>query len=1661
MKMIKRGIAFCLVIMLLMGIAFDNGFAIMNQVKAADEVVENTETEGTAQPETEAVGDTAENTVENTDAVAETTEKYTTEDLTAESYALEEPAMQEMSTDETVTETPASETPTADGTVTEEPAAEESTQTEQMPETKKQDAMELKQEVRDQDGNVVMTVVANIAEDTFDANTSEVSMKVSEVDASLTKTITELAKERLAADKELGSYFLYKVEFQVNGTTVEPGKEVELIFQPTDYKVDDVKKANVFYYNEAYSTAGNQAEEIVEIIQKADQIEELQNAGASIENIDEEYDLTEITLHNNGNADKIITEGRRSTVYGCYLEEQKPEEVTGGTTEETQAEETDANTENQQPEKKRAITLKTTSDNGIQNAEMRAGSSPAFTIYWYDKDGANYSKDSVKVYYVDEEGNPLDEKVSLQDKNEYGTDSPVTIADAYATEIPGYTYSKAKVAASPEAALMATEIYKLRLKWSVSLLGVTYKIQYSTKGTYVDEVWNNVPDDEAVYLVYTKNSSGGGSTGGGSSATGNLAHRKYVEPRDDGTFDLTLDVTGAIGTEENPAKVDVVFVLDLSGSMEGENIKAAQSAVSTLTTNVSTNKMLDSKWKLVTFSRGAEIKTEEWISAEDINQIVQGYGNGSCAGGTNYEAGLTQAGNAINTARDGAVKIVIFLTDGEPTYHGVSDKGGGSKTSKEDYEGALTGAETITCDRFYAVGMGLPDRVYRPEETEEYLSGLDVLTNVANATKSSTKQAINVGEGESLDDVFNAISGSITNYTAKNVKIEDTLTNEVDPVDPSKLVVKVLDKDKKDVTTTEQQAGSIQAVYDQETKKVRLDFADDYELKDGYTYSVTVNIKTNQNAITKYEQNNYTYPDTGETDTGATSAGQKGIYSNVENAAKVTWTTNNENKEGAYNRPVVQIPTEDIPVEQKKEPVNFFLNLSSSILDTDGNIGGWLAEAFTTSVSGSFSEKKSDQGIGVAINAGLRVVVPQDHDHNKQTSGGVYGVIGGTSETNAKAVDEKIRELKHGTNGNQSGTTDETYQIVDENGNPAFPTDEEIFQYIKDNWGPSGTGVNKGKDITVNGVPINKDKLTTDNFAIRWYVFKDHKGTEYWHIDGILVPKSGILTVTKTFPNQEIVQEVHNQFKIKVTGDFLGDSASTTIEKTLEDAGEPVINEDGTITFTWNLAVFGPQYTVEEEGYNPGSNSKWEYESTEWTYTNSKDAVSEGKTTSATVTTERTAEDESAKTQTLAFTNNYSSKNEDTLPYISVSKTFKGLSSNQISKLASQFSLIVEKNEDKNFIKVLRLDDKDVIVTPEFILNDVIQDYTYTWKVEGCTTGSYTVTETGENVDEYDVTTDGIGNDVTVTEGNWTFDPNIQEVTSNSETDFKMASDGIIMATLKANGGYLIWTNQRLSVTQKSAVIDAINTLEELKTFKTGEATVENTRFYYGDSLKEGITISDGTLKYDPESGKLSFSEKSLWKHLCTGTYSMTGKQNADIVVTNSYQEQKTAIDLVKHGTTYDNDNVLDGAKFTLYEGTLSGETMSWEENPVQGYEGFAVSSTEIELDLPAGYYKLKEIEAPVGYHLLNQEIAFKVENRNVSLIDPTTGKVINTEPEMWKLVNEEGKIVLHIKNEMIYELPQSGGTGIYWYLFGGVLLMMSASLIVYKKRRREVLERK
>lgn len=347
MKMLKRWISVCLVILLLAGVAFDHSSLIGSTVEAAGleetDGAEPAETpdaseETTDVPSLLSEGDGADtptpeeqaitNTETETEAPAEKTETKQEESTGPEKQAVtnsdtetKAPAEKTETKQEESAE-PEKQTVTNSDTETKAPVESQTSTAAPATPEKKQEAMKLDQEIKDGNGTVVFKVTADIKEDTFDANTDEVTMKVSAVDKDLEDSIKKLMEKNLAADKELGSYFLYKVEFQVNGKTVEPGKEVKITFEPKDYKIDDVKDATVFYYNEANSPAGNKEAEIKEIIQKQEKIEALQKAGQSIENIDKDYDLTEITLKADKTAEKIVTEGRRSTVYGCYLEDE-------------------------------------------------------------------------------------------------------------------------------------------------------------------------------------------------------------------------------------------------------------------------------------------------------------------------------------------------------------------------------------------------------------------------------------------------------------------------------------------------------------------------------------------------------------------------------------------------------------------------------------------------------------------------------------------------------------------------------------------------------------------------------------------------------------------------------------------------------------------------------------------------------------------------------------------------------------------------------------------------------------------------------------------------------------------------------------------------------------------------------------------------------------------------------------------------------------------------------------------------------------------------------------------------------------------------------------------------------------------------------------------
>lgn len=444
---------------------------------------------------------------------------------------------------------------------------------------------------------------------------------------------------------------------------------------------------------------------------------------------------------------------------------------------------------------------------------------------------------------------------------------------------------------------------------------------------------------------------------------GEIAREKYVEPveGEKDTYNLTLNVKGAIGNSSEKANLDIVFVVDTSGSMgdavashgEGGNKsrrKAVNDEIEELVKELDKDSGIDARYKLVTFSNKASLEyANSWQSGSTlINRLPR-----NSSGGTNYEDAMIKAQTAVSgDQRDNTKRIIIFLTDGAPTYYnsGYSYAGHGSYTTATEVERAIAGAGNITsvCDYFFAVGFGA-DMVSDSDVGYSGQTAEEILTDVANATGAGKKSATAT---TNLTGYFDNFRKSLRTIRAIGVSFTDQLTNEVTLVVPEgktadqawerkieRKVVEIINPGTAnetekvtyvDVTNelgedgkTELERSGMTVHYDEgEEKGLRVSFADDYELKTDYRYSVTAKIKTN-NELTEpaYRANGYSYPHKGEAGTGDTSADKLGFFCNVEDSAKVNYNymVGEERKPHDavdYPRPVVQMA--DTP---KPEPV--------------------------------------------------------------------------------------------------------------------------------------------------------------------------------------------------------------------------------------------------------------------------------------------------------------------------------------------------------------------------------------------------------------------------------------------------------------------------------------------------------------------------------------------------------------------------------------------------------------------------------------------------------------------------------------------------------------------------------------------------------------------
>lgn len=336
-------------------------------------------------------------------------------------------------------------------------------------------------------------------------------------------------------------------------------------------------------------------------------------------------------------------------------------------------------------------------------------------------------------------------------------------------------------------------------------------------------------------------------------------HSKTIVGNEDGTYTLSLDVTGRRGSQSEVVtqKTDIVLVMDTSGSMdfrmdkdkkpdlwseESSRLDYAKSAANDLVNSVVKDGN-DVRVAVVSFNRDAKTVVGYTSDKAELRRGIDGLGAG---GGTNWEAGLAAA-NGL-TARDGAKKYIVFLSDGEPTYRyetrsdgGRYVAGSGTRFEQVNFDHAVTEAKKRGDAALFSVAVGSTQTV-----SERMGSFQKEATGSTDGCYSATTP-------EALRQAFASITQTITQsaqYT--NVTVTDVLTDYVDFVGADGNVrVSARDAEGNEVTLS---PSDYEVGVDAATKRATLRFRQGEDGKAGFvlgedvTYTLSFDVELTQAA---------------------------------------------------------------------------------------------------------------------------------------------------------------------------------------------------------------------------------------------------------------------------------------------------------------------------------------------------------------------------------------------------------------------------------------------------------------------------------------------------------------------------------------------------------------------------------------------------------------------------------------------------------------------------------------------------------------------------------------------------------------------------------------------------------------------------------------------
>ncbi len=250
-----------------------------------------------------------------------------------------------------------------------------------------------------------------------------------------------------------------------------------------------------------------------------------------------------------------------------------------------------------------------------------------------------------------------------------------------------------------------------------------------------------------------------------------------------------------------------------------------------------------------------------------------------------------------------------------------------------------------------------------------------------------------------------------------------------------------------------------------------------------------------------------------------------------------------------------------------------------------------------------------------------------------------------------------------------------------------------------------------------------------------------------------------------------------------------------------------------------------------------------------------------------------------------------------------------------------------------------------------------------------------------------------------------------------------------------------------------------------VKTYKTGAGEENGGKFTIkANETARFQSLDTGDYQVEEDREFLTSEYQLKEKEPQMGTLSQGG--SLDFAFTNQYTPKKADLVLVKKNAQ---GKFLAGAEFTLYrdealtdaagkEPPDSGQTGDSPGQEPDRQEGVYVTGSDgkvIISGLKTGTYWLKEIKSPSGYVCLENPIKIQLEREGSHVkvtVDDGEYKKEDLKIELSDKHNDQVEITVY--NNELYELPSSGGPGIYRYLISGILLMMAAALILYRNTR-------